>query len=390
MTFCVSFLRKQESRSALKEIPAFAGMTRVSFLRKQESRSALKEIPAFAGIGRFVCHSCESRNPVKRFLFFWALDSRTQCSAKSMKKYFHKFCLAVLFLALFVILWGAWVRFSHSGDGCGMNWPLCHSEWIPESDSSKTWVEWFHRVSSSIFGIFVLFLVFFSFKYFPKKHKVRFWSLMTLVFTISEAFIGALLVLKGLTGQNTSGLRLVILNAHLLNSLFLTASLVFCLRYSSGAVFIPFKKIGSLAGLYFFIALTGSIASLSNTLFPSSSLKEGWLMDFDENSPWIVHLRLWHPVTAVLVGGAVLFYLLWSLTGQNYLIQLKELCKNKKSIFFKLKELINCNRQFLLIFLLFLGLFTGGVTLLTLSPLMMKMIHLLTAYLIWIFILLYK
>ena len=307
-----------------------------------------------------------------------------------MKKYFHKFCLAVLFLALFVILWGAWVRFSHSGDGCGMNWPLCHDEWIPESDSSKTWVEWFHRASSSVFGCFVLFLVFFAFKYFPKNHKVRFWSLMTLVFTISEALIGAFLVLKGLTGQNFSGLRLFILNAHLLNSLFLTASLVLCLRFSSGAVSIPLKKIGSLAGLYLIIALTGSIASLSNTLFPSTSLRGGWVMDFDANSPWIVHLRLWHPVTAILIGGVVLFYLLWSFTGKNYFIQLRELFKNKKSIFCKLKELINSNRKLLLICFLFLGLFTGGATLLTLSPVIMKMIHLLTAYLVWISILFYK
>lgn len=309
---------------------------------------------------------------------------------RGMRKYFHKFCLAVLFLALFVILWGAWVRFSHSGDGCGANWPLCHNEWIPESDSSKTWVEWFHRASSSVFGLFVLFLVFFSFKYFPKNHKVRFWSVMTLVFTISEALIGAFLVLKGLTGQNFSGLRLFILNAHLLNSLFLTASLVLCLRYSSGVVSIPFKKIGFLAGGCLIIALTGSIASLSNTLFPSSSLSEGWVMDFDENSPWIVHLRLWHPVIAVFVGGAVLFYLLWNFTGKNDFIQLMELFKNKKSILYKLKTLIDYNKQFFLICLLFLGLFTGGAALLTLSPLMMKMIHLLTAYLIWIFVFLYK
>ena len=308
-----------------------------------------------------------------------------------MRKYFYKFCLAVLFLALFVILWGAWVRFSHSGDGCGTNWPLCHNEWMPDSDSSKTWVEWFHRASSSVFGCFVLFLVFFAFKCFPKNHKVKFWSLMTLVFTISEALIGAFLVLKGLTGQNFSGLRLFILNAHLLNSLFLTASLVLCLRSSrEDDSSIPLKKIGSLAGGYLIIALTGSIASLSNTLFPSSSLSEGWFMDFDENSPWIVHLRLWHPAAAVLIGGVVLFYLLWSFTGKDYFIQLKELFKNKKSIFCELKELINFNRQFLLICLLFLGLLTGGVTLLTLSPLMMKMIHLSIAYLIWIFILLYK
>ena len=304
-----------------------------------------------------------------------------------MKKYFHIFCLSTLFLALFVILWGAWVRFSHSGDGCGMNWPLCHNEWIPESDSGKTWIEWFHRASSSIFGLFVLFLTFLSFKYFPKHHKVRFWSLMTLIFTISEALIGALLVLKGLTGQNVSGLRLIILNAHLINSLFLVGSIVFCFRFSFDAIQISLKKNISLAGLYLFIALTGSVASLSNTLFPSSSLTEGWMMDFNENSPWIVQFRLFHPFIAILIGGGILYFL-WNFAEQNNSIQSKELLKNQKSILYKIQSFLITHSQSLLICLLFMGLLTGGITLLTLSPLAMRMIHLFVAYFVWIFILL--
>ncbi len=290
-------------------------------------------------------------------------------------------------MALFVILWGAWVRFSHSGDGCGMNWPLCHNEWVPESDSGKTWIEWFHRASSSIFGLFVLFLTFLSFKYFPKHHKVRFWSLMTLFFTISEALIGALLVLKGLTGQNVSGLRLIILNAHLMNSLVLVASIVFCFRFSLDVVQVPLKKILSLAGLYLFIALTGSVASLSNTLFPSSSLTEGWMMDFNENSPWIVQFRLFHPFIAILIGGGILFYLFWHFTEKNNSTSFKELLKNQKSISYKVQEFVSINSQILLICLLFIGLLTGGITLFTLSPIAMRMIHLFVAYFIWILIL---
>lgn len=322
-----------------------------------------------------------------------------------MKKYFHIFCLITLFLALFVILWGAWVRFSHSGDGCGVHWPLCHSEWIPEG-SEKTWIEWFHRASSSVFGLFVLCLTYFSFKYFPKKHKVRLWSLMTLIFTVSEALIGAFLVLKGLTGQNTSGLRLFILNAHLVNSLFLVASIVFCFRFSFNNAQIPFKKIISLAGFYLFIAFTGSIASLSNTLFPSSSLKEGWIMDFDENSPWIVQFRIWHPVAAILIGGAFLVYLFWTFKESTPFVSIKKnpkqasfspstspsfakssLRKQGTSRIYKIQEFLNIHGQFLLICFLFIGILTGGITLLTLSPVVMKLIHLFVAYSIWISIL---
>lgn len=313
-----------------------------------------------------------------------------------MKKYFHIFCLITLLLALFVILWGAWVRFSHSGDGCGMNWPLCHNEWIPEG-SGKTWIEWFHRASSSVFGLFVLALTVFSFKYFPKNHKVRFWSLMTLVFTVSEALIGALLVLKGLTGQDASVLRLFILNAHLLNSLFLVGSLVFCLRSSIEAFPIPFKKVGSLALMYIVIALTGSVASLSNTLFPSSSLTEGWLMDFDENAPWIVPFRVWHPVIAILIGGSILFYLFWNFKGSPPFVSMKKnpertssLRKKGSSRIYKIQEFLSINSPFLLMCFLCIGLLTGAVTLFTLSPVVMKLTHLFAAYSIWILILLYR
>lgn len=100
---------------------------------------------------------------------------------------FRQLCLFTLSFALFVILWGAWVRFSHSGDGCGDHWPLCNNQFIPNSSESKTWIEWLHRATSSLFGLFVLILVYYSFKCFEKNHKVRFWSILTLLFTISEA-----------------------------------------------------------------------------------------------------------------------------------------------------------------------------------------------------------
>jgi cytochrome c oxidase assembly protein subunit 15 len=40
-------------------------------------------------------------------------------------------------LAIFIILWGAWVRLSGSGAGCGEHWPLCNGEVIPLEASLK-------------------------------------------------------------------------------------------------------------------------------------------------------------------------------------------------------------------------------------------------------------
>ena len=275
------------------------------------------------------------------------------------KKHFQYFCLAILVAGFFVILWGAWVRFSHSGDGCGTHWPLCQNELIPETSSQKTWIEWIHRFSSSLFGFLVLYLVYFSFKLFPKKHKVRFWSLSLLFFTVMEALIGALLVLGGFTGQNPSLLRMVILNAHLLNSLALMGSLVLCYRFSKDSKKIDLKKIIYLGSIFVLIALTGSISSLANTLFPSESLLQGLLMDGASDSPLLVRLRVLHPLIVVSLFLGIVY-------------------KNK--LFKSLKK------PFLIF--LSLGFVSGGVTLLSLSPIPMKLLHLFLAYLIWIFILL--
>ena len=277
-----------------------------------------------------------------------------------MKKYFQHFCLTVLAVGLFVILWGAWVRFSHSGDGCGTHWPLCQNELIPQTSSQKTWIEWLHRLSSSFFGFLVLALVFMGFKFFPQKHGVRLWSSLLLLFTVIEALIGAVLVTQGLTGQNSSLLRMLILNLHLLNSLSLVACLVFCYRYSIHSQKINFKKILYFAVPFILIALTGSISSLANTLFPSSSLIQGWMMDWSLSSPLLVRLRVLHPLivlTSFLIGGWILY--------QKKLFQV----------------------SYLFIFLI-LGFVSGGITLFTLSPLLMKLLHLFLAYVIWILILL--
>lgn len=290
-----------------------------------------------------------------------------------MKKHFSKFCFLTLSFALFVILWGAWVRFSHSGDGCGAQWPLCENQWIPDTHVDKTWIEWIHRASSGVFGLLVLILTVLSFQYFPKKHKLRFCSITALGLTLTEALIGAGLVLLGLTGQNDSWTRAVVLNIHLMNSLFLTAFLVLCWRFSSNTQNINFKKILYFGGFFIIIAMAGSLSSLSNTLFPSSSLLEGWRMDWDfKNSPGLVQFRFLHPLFAVL-GAAVYFiwkrpvFSLFQKSSSNQKPLQKPFWKNHGPA---------C--------LLCLGVLTGAVTLFSLSPAFMKIIHLFTAYMIWI------
>jgi hypothetical protein len=50
------------------------------------------------------------------------------------------------------------------------------------------------------------------------------------------------------------------------------------------------------------IGVTGAITALGDTLFPSSSLAEGFRQDFSQTSHYLLSLRIWHPVVAVLVA----------------------------------------------------------------------------------------
>ena len=44
-----------------------------------------------------------------------------------------RFAWAVLAYNVAVILWGAYVRATGSGAGCGNHWPLCNGEIVPRA-----------------------------------------------------------------------------------------------------------------------------------------------------------------------------------------------------------------------------------------------------------------
>jgi cytochrome c oxidase assembly protein subunit 15 len=56
---------------------------------------------------------------------------------------------------LIVLLMGARVTATGSGEGCGNDWPLCHGNWLP-ADTYESLTEYSHRVVTSIEGLFVL------------------------------------------------------------------------------------------------------------------------------------------------------------------------------------------------------------------------------------------
>ncbi len=292
---------------------------------------------------------------------------------------FSQALFALIIYTLLVILWGAWVRISHSGDGCGDTWPLCHGQLIPEAARGKTWVEYSHRMMSGTFGLLIVYLYYYTRKHFEKTHPIRFWSLLSLIFTISEALLGAKLVLFGLVSSNDSPYRAFVMSLHLMNSLMLTGSIALTWEFSHSAQWeirkqtpwnlasLSFKKVS--AGTIFafiLIGLTGAIAALSNTLFPTLSLSEGFAADWNPDSHFLIRLRGFHPIAGILLGGS-LAVIAWLFTQ---LVPASE------------KEIQNRSR--FLAIITSIAIAFGIATLLSLAPIWMKVLHLLIAHSVWI------
>jgi heme a synthase len=176
-----------------------------------------------------------------------------------------------------IIIWGAWVRYSGSGDGCGDHWPLCNGEVVPRATATKTWIEFSHRISTGIYGFLVALQIFLARRMFSKGHPARLWSWMTLLFTITEALIGRQLVKSGLVNESQDLARMIVMPLHLVNTSLLLFSGVMTaesIRYGTNAR-AEIASEGRRLGFYAIAALTvvlttGAIAALGSHLSLSS------------------------------------------------------------------------------------------------------------------------
>jgi len=282
----------------------------------------------------------------------------------------RRFMLFLIGYALLIILWGAFVRISGSGDGCGVHWPLCEGEWIPFGAEIQTWIEYFHRAKSGLFGILIFAFWFWSFRALPKTHMARGLANMVLFFMVVEALLGAALVKFGWVDQDASSARVLMHSAHFVNTLLLLASmsLFWVASYFKDPKWVvPTRSqanwVSVCLGLFLALGITGSWAALSTMLFQVTSLSDGLALDLSAESPWYVQFRFLHPLLAVILTGCLLFLI----ARLQHLLPLKRAWIGK-----------------VLTLLVFIQIAFGFSTLLALSPVWMKLVHLLLADLLWI------
>ena len=148
----------------------------------------------------------------------------------------------------------------------------------------------------------------------------RWASGAAMVLVLNEALLGALLVLLQLVGHNASAGRAVYLCFHFANTLLLLAALALAAEFLSrplgrtttalrhGSLLFP--TLGIIATLI--VGVSGSLAALGDTLFPSTSLAGAFHQDFSATASMLLRLRWIHPVSAFVAGAFIAWLLVQS------------------------------------------------------------------------------
>ena len=272
-----------------------------------------------------------------------------------------------------VILWGAYVRATGSGAGCGNRWPLCNGTVLPRTPQAQTMIEFTHRLTSGLAVVMVSGLLVWCWRKTTKGNWARYSSIAAILLLLNEALLGALLVLFEHVGRDRSPARVFFLCMHFGNTLLLLAALALTAQWlSSGHRQFSLAKnraeivvvvLGLLSIMC--IGVTGSLAALGDTLFPATSLRASLIQDFSSGNA-LLRLRFLHPMAASI--GAM--YIVW-------LIQ-KSLRNRGPS-----------SSQVVMLATVLIGqIALGALNVMLLVPVWLQIVHLLVAELFWVMVVL--
>lgn len=284
---------------------------------------------------------------------------------------FAKYAWGVLAYNIFVILLGAYVRASGSGAGCGAHWPLCNGVIVPRPERIETIIEFSHRITSGLTLVLIAILVIWAWRKYPPKSPIRISSALAGVFIITEALVGAGLVLFQLVEKNDSVYRAVSVMVHLVNTFILIAALTVTGWWATNGNPERMNRHGFSgillfigAGAILLLGASGAVTALGDTLFPSSSLAAGLREDFSPSAHYLLQIRVYHPVIAVSIGVYLAFV--------TFFIRRKYQDQRLENITLVLFGLYG------------LQIVLGILNVALLAPIWMQIVHLLVSNLVWI------
>ena len=216
--------------------------------------------------------------------------------------WFRRTAIVSLAWSLFVILWGAYVRASGSGAGCGAHWPVCNGDLIPREPSVQTLIEYTHRATSGI-ALLLVIAVFVMSLMQPLKLARRF-AILSLILMLTEAALGALLVKAELVADNATASRAVAMSIHLINTFLLVGVMVMTVFHAFvgdvGARLRGSSAVLSWLAMVLVIVtgVSGAIAALGDTL--TQQAVQSAFVDL------LIRLRIIHPFLALATAAVLL------------------------------------------------------------------------------------
>jgi cytochrome c oxidase assembly protein subunit 15 len=161
-------------------------------------------------------------------------------------------------------------------------------------------------MSSGLVLIGVVVLVVWTYRRTRSGAWARVTAAAASLLTLNEAFLGAMLVKLGYVDQNASVGRSIFLAMHLTNTLLMLAAVALSAHFLSNAASRFETRIthagAALPGLLatLIVCVSGSLAALSDTLYPAQTLASALLQDFAPHTNLLIRLRILHPLSALI------------------------------------------------------------------------------------------
>jgi len=235
-----------------------------------------------------------------------------------------RFAWSVLLYNVAVIVWGAYVRATGSGAGCGNHWPLCNGVIVPPSPTVATLIEYSHRLTSGLALLGVVALLGWTWRACRPGDPARTGAVLSLTFMLTEAAVGAGLVLFQLVADNASAARAMFMAVHLLNTFVLLACIALTAWWLSGGspIRLDGRRSTALAvaggcAALLVVSSSGAVAALGDTLFPSRTLSQALAADLSATSHLLIRLRVLHPVLAASTAVALFWLAPWLARGRG-------------------------------------------------------------------------
>ena len=186
---------------------------------------------------------------------------------------------------------------------------------LPVSPTWHTVIEFIHRQTVTVSILTLILLIVWTWRSTVKGHAARVFIVLSTILLVNEAFLGAVLVLRGYVTGNQSTGRVIVLSIHLSNTLLLVAALTLtAIMLGTRQRWADLKSRGldktiALIGLAstLIVGVSGSLAALGDTLFPANSLRAAFAQDVNANSPMLLRLRGVHPVSAFIAAAFVIW-----------------------------------------------------------------------------------